>query len=161
MNRSVCPTASVTPAVAAAAIIASASSRLRAIGFSTSTGTPAVKNELREVAVQLGRHGQRHGVDLTDRARGGRRRARVPLAAAISSARARFVSTTATRSTPGERRQNPGVVLPEVTDADDGDSQGHGCLRTTPHHEDTKKHEEHEAIFFKAVFVTFVLFVTP
>ena len=44
LNRSVCPTASATPDLAAAAIISSASASDRAIGFSTSTGTPACRN---------------------------------------------------------------------------------------------------------------------
>ena len=67
------------PRRAAAAIIASASASERAIGFSTSTGMPASRNGSAIVAVQLGRHRERHGVDLPEQRRGSRTSGRVPL----------------------------------------------------------------------------------
>jgi len=99
LKRSVWPTAKTASAFAAAAIMTSASTRLRAIGFSTRTAAPAFRNgsaisQWRSVGTAM----------VTASTCPARSRAsyaaRVPCAAAISSARARFVSATATSFTP-------------------------------------------------------------
>ena len=86
---------------AAAAIISSASASERAIGFSTSTGTPRRRNGSAisrcssvGTAIVTASTCAEHVAVVEQR-----RACRSP--AAISSARARFVSTTATSSTPG------------------------------------------------------------
>jgi hypothetical protein len=82
----------------AASIISSASS---SDAPSASRRAPArrPRNGSAMLAVQLGRHGDGHGVDLSEQLAAVEQR-RVAMAAAISSARARLVSTTATSSTP-------------------------------------------------------------
>ena len=57
LNRSVWPTARTTPRVRGGRDhLVGFGERLRAIGFSTSTGTPALQERQRDFAVQLGRH---------------------------------------------------------------------------------------------------------
>ena len=136
LKRSVCPTASVAPDAAAAAISASASASERAIGFSTSTGDAALEKRQRDLAVQLGRHGDRDGVDLAEqlavvgqrrvrRRRGDRLRARAGLVSTTADELARPAATT------GSARD----ACPRWPTPIDGDAQrdarrsSHGCAR--------------------------------
>ena len=111
MNRSVWPTASGTPAVAAAAISSSASASERAIGFSTSTGDAGFEKRHRDVAMHLGRHRDGDGVDLPEQI------ARVEERPGAVGSRdlvgARLVGVDdGDQLDAGQRRQNPRVMLP-------------------------------------------------
>ena len=129
-------------ASAAAAIISSASSSDRAIGFSTSDRHAGRQERQRDVAMQLGRHGDRHGVDLPEQLARSRRAARVRFAAAISSARAAIGVDDGDELDARQRRQNPRVMAAEVSDADDGDRSDMSERHQPRRHEDTKTHEE-------------------
>ena len=130
LNRSVWPTASVAPVFAAASIMASASARLRAIGFSTSTGTPAVRNGSATsrcssvgTAIVTASTWPRSVAIVDERTRAGRGR---------DLLRARTILVDdADEVDARQRRQDPRVMPAEMADADDGDSQRHRAIEAT------------------------------
>ncbi len=132
LKRSVCPTAKATPACRAAAIIASASSSERAIGFSTSTDTPDDRNGsamspcssvgTAMVTASTWPMTSRKSVSARVAVRGGDL-----LGAGPIDIDDRHELDTR------QRRQNPRVVAPEVSDADDRDAQAHECNQTRTH----------------------------
>ena len=87
-------------------------------------GNAGLEKRQRDVAMQLGRTAivTAHPPFHDEVARVEQRRALTDRA--ISSARARLVSTTAPVR-PRQRREDPRVVPPEVADADDGDAKTH------------------------------------
>ena len=109
---------------AAAAISSSASASDRAIGFSTSTRDAALEKRQRDVAVQLGRHRDRHRVDLAEQLADSRS-ARARRSPRRSPRRASGLRVDHRRRarTPSSVRQDPRVVPAQVADADDRDAQ--------------------------------------
>ena len=134
---------------AAAAIISSASASDRAIGFSTSTGTPAVEKRQRD-ARGAARSAPRWSPRRPARAaRGVEQRAACRCAAAISSARAPVGVDDRDQLDAGQRRQNPRVMLAEMADADDRDAQAHASAATK-----TRRHEADVRTFRVSCFVS-------
>ncbi len=83
----------------------------------------ALEERQRDVAVQLGRHGDGHGIDFADERRDVGQRPGCLSTAAISAARSGSLSTTAVSVDALERRENARVMAAEMADADDGDAQ--------------------------------------
>ena len=101
LNRSVCPTASITPRAAARAIRSSACASVVVIGFSTSTWMPASSSiAARAWCASVG-EAMVTASTMPISAEASVRCACAPCCAAISAARDAFTSTTAASTAPG------------------------------------------------------------
>ena len=130
------PICSATPAVLAAAIIASHSASVSAIGFSTKTCLPALCRGDREVAMREGRRGDDDRVERAPVERLARRSAKLSLDAEVGCRACAAVSatssTTAASSRPAMcRAMRVGVDAAGAAGADQADANAVPAARSS------------------------------
>ena len=134
LKRSTWPTIRVTPARRAAAMMSRPSSTVDAIGFSTRTWTPRAMQVERDIAMQMGRRRDGHGIDaeIEQRVDVGDGRAAERAARRIRAC-LRSGSATPTSSTPGSSGEHARMVAAHDADADHADAQCAPRLSLPPH----------------------------